>query len=275
MCLIGLAIDAHPRFALVIAANRDEYFARPTAPLDWWQGSTPPVLAGRDLSAGGTWMGLSGTGRIALLTNVRDPSRHRAQAASRGALVADWLASNESAPDWWRARDAQAHNPFNLVAGDLVRNHWWWADDGASAPREIEPGVHGLSNAALDTPWPKVQTIRDALQSALRSADGTVALAATLFDALGDRRVAEDAALPDTGIGLARERMLSSAFIHWPEAAYGTRCTTVLAVERDGRGVLIERSFDAQGRPQQERRVDLVGWPFIDPWRSRVEQRAL
>jgi uncharacterized protein with NRDE domain len=230
LCLIGLALDAHPRFALVIAANRDEYHARPAAGLDWWRSTDegPWLLAGRDLSAGGTWMGLSSRGRLAMLTNVRDPERHRAEAPSRGALVPAWLDSAQPAEALWPALADRDCNPFNIVAADLVQGHWWWGDDRTSQPRALGPGVHGLSNASLGTPWPKVRRLEGSIANALSNAGDETALAAQLFDALADRQRPEDHELPDTGVGVARERMLSPAFIGSPDGRYGTRCSTVL-----------------------------------------------
>lgn len=266
MCLIGLALDAHPRFALVIAANRDEFHARPAAGLDWWRSSDrgPWLLGGRDLSAGGTWMGLSSQGRLAMLTNVRDPARHRAEASSRGALVPAWLDSTQPADALWPALAGRDCNPFNLVAADLVQGHWWWGDDRTPLPRALGPGVHGLSNASLGTPWPKVRRLEDAMTSAMSSSDDESALVARLFDALSDRSQPADEALPDTGVGLARERMLSPAFIGSPDGRYGTRCSTVLIGERQGalwRLRLVERSFDSQGQAIEERMARLDGWP--------------
>lgn len=266
MCLIGLALDAHPRFALVVAANRDEYHARPAAGLDWWRSTDqgPWLLGGRDLSAGGTWMSLSAQGRLAMLTNVRDPARHRPDAPSRGALVPAWLDSAQPAEALWPTLAGRDCNPFNLVAADLAQGHWWWGDDRTLQPRTLGPGVHGLSNASLGTPWPKVRRLEAAVARALSIADDDTVLAAHLFDALADRWQPDDAALPDTGVGLARERMLSPAFIGSPDGRYGTRCSTVLIGERQGtrwRIRLAERSFDAQGRAVEERTAWLDGWP--------------
>ena len=255
MCLIGLALDAHPRFSLVIAANRDEFFDRPAAPLDWWRTSsdTPWLLGGRDLSAGGTWMALSEHGRIGMLTNVRDPSRHRADAPSRGALVTAWLEGSNDA--------SRGHNPFNLIGGDLQTGGWWWRSDRQpTAPLPV--GVHALSNAALNEPWPKVRRLSAALEGALRGDDTT--LETRLFSLLAERSVAADADLPQTGVGLERERMLSPIFITTPEGRYGTRCSTVMLGEREATGwrmQVIERTHDRYGETTQERRVMLDRWP--------------
>ncbi|HET9820375.1 MAG TPA: NRDE family protein [Burkholderiaceae bacterium] len=263
MCLIGLALDAHPRHALVIAANRDEFHDRPAAPLAWWQpaGNAPALLSGRDLEAGGTWMGVSRTGRLGLLTNVRAPHRRRHGAPSRGVLVTDWLATGRPADAVWPDFVARGCNPFNLIGGDLATSRWWWADDRSQRPRPLGPGVFGLSNAALDTPWPKVERLKGALAAALsarsnRHREDADALRDALWNALADRRGAPDGQLPDTGVGLERERWLAPAFIAAPEGHYGTRCSTVLLGERIGAGWQLsvwERSFDRRGALQGER----------------------
>lgn len=271
MCLIALALDVHPRFGLVIAANRDEFFARRASGLDWWRTAddAPWLLAGRDLAAGGTWFGLADNGRIGMLTNVRNPSRQRADAPSRGALVTRWLDAGEL-PQGSRS------NPFNLIGGDLSSCRWWWIDDASAAPRVLARGVHGLSNASLDTPWPKVKRLKEALSSALRDADDAPALTTRLLAALDDRRRAPDEALPATGVGLDRERALSSAFIAMPESGYGTRCSTVLVGEREGEGdgwrlAVTERTFDERGHALHDRSSVLRAWP-ADRVRAQVRQ---
>jgi uncharacterized protein with NRDE domain len=255
MCLIGLALDAHPRFALVVAANRDEFFDRPAAPLDWWRTSptTPWLLGGRDLSAGGTWMALSEQGRIGMLTNVRDLPRHRADAPSRGELVTAWLEGREPG--------AEGHNPFNLIGGDLQSGRWWWRSDRQAAT-PLAAGVHALSNATLNEPWPKVRRLSVALSRALHGDDD--GFESRLFSLLDDRHVAADADLPDTGIGVERERLLSPIFITTPDGRYGTRCSTlVLGERREGgwRLTVIERTHDRLGAMTQQRRVLLDHWP--------------
>ena len=260
MCLIGLALDAHPRYALVVAANRDEYFDRPALPLDWWTpapGATP-LLSGRDLSAGGTWLGVSQRGRVAMLTNVRDPARQRPQAPSRGTLVTDWLHGAAPAASMWPHWAARGCNPFNLIGGDLGIGQWWWADDRSESPVPLGPGVYGLSNAALDTPWPKVRRLKQRMRDALAPDTHGETLRDALWGALADRDGADDAEFPDTGVGLARERWLAPAFIHAPERHYGTRCSTVLLGMRTGTGWQLEvseRSFDPAGALSGERHV--------------------
>ena len=263
MCLIGLALDASPRFPLVVAANRDEFFDRPTAALDWWRATPdgPWLLGGRDLTAGGTWLGLSQGGRVGMLTNVRDPSRRRVDAPSRGGLVTAWLEGRDLAP--------ACHNPYNLVGGDLHSGRWWVRSDQDSAPVAITPGLHVLSNAALNTPWPKARRLNAALAHALDAADGVPDLEQALWALLGDRSSAADDELPDTGIDRDLERMLSPVFIAAPDGRYGTRCSTLIIGQRTGRDGswhlrVVERTHGRGGRPVEQRSVTLEGWPRHD-----------
>ena len=205
-------------------------------------------------------MGLSDTGRIGMLTNVRNPARYRSDASSRGALVTRWLAGNGA---FESRRDV---NPFNFIGGDLLHHHWWWASDRDATPQSLSDGIHGLSNAALDTPWPKVRQLKSALAGALDNASDTGSLQARLMGALVDRQWANDEELPDTGVGLERERLLSPPFIVSPDGRYGTRCSTVLIGERCAEGWqlhLSERSYDAKGVARGERRIALRGWPTV------------
>jgi uncharacterized protein with NRDE domain len=273
MCLIGLALDAHPRFSLVVAANRDEFFARPAEPLGWWRTgeNAPWLLGGRDLAAGGTWLGLSASGRIGMLTNVRDPARHRPDAASRGALVTDWLDRGA----WPTA--PHATNPFNLIGGDLHQRRWWWTSDRHVEPVPLVAGVHTLSNGTLNEAWPKVQNLSSQLHRTLDdSTDDDRVLAERLFALLADDRPAPDHALPDTGVGRETERRLSPVFIRWPEAGYGTRCSTVVLgrVDDDGRWRvhLNERTHGIDGLPAGRRTVTLDGWPH-DDMRAPIDAR--
>ncbi|MET0683190.1 MAG: NRDE family protein [Casimicrobiaceae bacterium] len=239
MCLALIAFAAHPRYRLVIAANRDEFHARPAAPAAWW---TEGFLAGRDLKEGGTWLGIDRRGRVALLTNVRDPSQHDPRAPSRGALVPRLLASNAAPSESLPAlvRDAARYNGYNLLAGDA--GTLMWGSNRAAAPVELGPGIYGVSNHLLDTPWPKVEHTKRAFrQWCAAGADDL----APLFALLHDTERAPDAMLPATGVTLERERMLSSPFIVSPD--YGTRCSTVVTVEHDGAAHFIERSFDPDG----------------------------
>lgn len=266
MCLIALAIDQHRRFPLVVAANRDEFFARPTARLAWWQPEHggPQVLSGRDLQAGGTWMGLTAEGRLAMLTNIRRPGANDAGAPSRGAIVPLWLRGHLPADRFWMQVALSGHNPFNLVAADFRHGDCWWASSDMASPRRLDRGLYGLSNAALDTPWPKVQALKAQVREALAEADSVQALSTRLFAALADRRIADDTSLPHTGIGLERERGLSAAFIRLPEMGYGTRCSTLLVTERVNRRLVthvFERSFPAAAGLALLRQSTLKDWP--------------
>jgi len=237
MCLVLLAWDKHPRHRLIVAANRDEFYARPTAPAEWWA-DAPHVLAGRDLREGGTWMGVTRDGRFAAVTNVREPQSYRVGAPSRGHLVGNFLLSR--APSLGYAAGlmpiAPMFNGFNLLLFDGAALAWF-SNRGTGA-RTLPPGVYGLSNAQLDTPWPKVVLGKDDLRRAIDAPDDE--LEAHLFESLARRDPAPEAELPSTGVGEERERALSSAFIATPE--YGTRCSTVLLMGRDGQVSLTERT---------------------------------
>lgn len=276
MCLVALALGQSARFPLVLASNRDEFFDRPAAGLAWWTPAAggPALLAGRDLQAGGTWLGLSATGRLALVTNVRAPAALRSDAPSRGELVPRWLQNEQTFEPWWREIGNAGHSGFNLIAADVSRDEWTWASNAGLPPRRLRTGLYGMSNAALDTPWPKTERLKQRLCSALNEAgaEPAEALAARLFDALADRRIAPDAELPDTGIALDRERALSAAFIRTADGRYGTRCSTVVIVEHvEGRSIahVLERSFDAganagagvDSRPAVLRSAQLLDWP--------------
>ncbi len=242
MCLVALAWDARPDLLLAVAANRDEFHDRPSAPAGWWK-DAPGVLAGRDLRGGGTWMGVTRRGRFAALTNFRDPSAVRPQAPSRGALVARFLAGDASPAEHLErvAEEAAIYSPFNLLAGDLAGLMLF--ESRAGKVSRVAPGVHGLSNDLMDTPWPKVRRATRGLERLL-DGEGSVAPEA-LMSLLADRTPAPDEELPRTGVGIAWERLLSPAFIVSPR--YGTRSSTVLLVSRDGRVALAERTFDAAG----------------------------
>ena len=230
MCLIAFAIGASARWPLVIAANRDEFLDRPTLPLARWKSDAgTEIISGRDIRAGGTWMGLTAGGRIAMLTNVRGPASLTGD-RSRGELVTRWLESEVDAAGFMAQIDAQAYGGFNLVLGDFNNGAWHWLSNKPGPgleSRALQPGIYGLSNGGLDTPWPKTLGLKKALYSAL-SASGEDALESELMAALSDRRRAGREDLPSTGVPLALEEALSSAFVDFPEHAYGTRCSTVL-----------------------------------------------
>lgn len=245
MCLIAFAIDADPACPLLIAANRDEFFDRPTAPLHRW---TLPdgtgVLAGRDLRDGGTWLGVNASGRVAMLTNVRS-ARPGPGAHSRGELATRWLRGHLDWDGLQAGIDPHAYGGFNLVVGDFHQGHWGWLsnrhpdrphEDHAEGlhARRLGPGIYGLSNAALDTPWPKTRRLKHAVGDSLARLCSDAASPrwlASLQDALGDSVVAAEHELPPTGVTVEMERALSSPFVCLPDRGYGTRSSLVLRVE--------------------------------------------
>jgi uncharacterized protein with NRDE domain len=246
MCLAVLALGVHPRYEVVIAANRDEFHARPAAPARWWDEGW---LGGRDLAGGGTWLGVTRTGRWALLTNVRDPARFDPRAPSRGALVTRVLAEpgQVAAVVAGIVAAGQRHNGFNLLAGEAGNAQW--GSNRSERASALAPGIHGLSNRLLDTPWPKVVRTKAAMAAWCAAGEDERDLE-PLFDILRDQSEAPDADLPATGIPLQRERLLSAPFI--VSDSYGTRCSTLLTIARDGGARLIERSFDPDGRATGE-----------------------
>lgn len=247
MCLILFAHNAHPEYPLIFAGNRDEFYDRPTAPVAFWD-DAPHVLAGRDLKAGGTWLGITRRGHWATVTNVRDERPHREDAPSRGRLVADYL-RDEPAPDAYLrdvAPQADRYNGFNLLVG--TPEHTFYCSNRDGAPRPVSPGIHGMSNAQLDDPWPKVERSTSRLRTLCEEREPS---AEALFDILNDRQPAPDDELPITGVGPETERMLSPPFIDGDEA-YGTRASTVFLVHRSGQVTFAERSFDG-GVPTETR----------------------
>lgn len=237
MCTLLLALRAHPRYRLILAANRDEYYQRPTAPASFWS-DAGELYGGRDLVHGGTWLGITTTGRIAALTNYRDPADLVRHGPSRGRLVSGFL-KGSGRPEQFvdSVRRSGAHfGGYNLLMGE--KDDLWCYSSRTEELLRIEPGIHGLSNHLLDTPWPKVVRGKDALSRAL--AGDTVA-PEDLFDTLADTTRPPDADLPDTGVGLEFERLLSPIFIE--SERYGTRCSTVILVDNEGTGVFVERSF--------------------------------
>ena len=239
MCLALIALNAHPRLPLVIAANRDEFHAREAAPAHWWPDG---ILAGVDRVGGGTWFGVDRHGRWALVTNFREGVPRDPNAPSRGMLVTRALA--ERAPPIACAAaiavDASRYHGFNLLVGELAQAAY--SSNRASGAIALTSGIHGLSNHLLDTPWPKVRHSKARLVAHLKTGDERLE---PLFELLADRTQAEPVSLPSTGVSPEWERLLSSAFIVDPR--YGTRCSTVLAIGRDGTARFAERSFDAGG----------------------------
>jgi uncharacterized protein with NRDE domain len=252
MCFIVLAYEQHPRYRLVLATNRDEFYARPTAPAAYWA-DAPYLLAGRDLQGGGTWLGVTRAGRLAALTNYREPGVTLPDAPTRGALVADFLTGTPPPCAYLEdvRRRADRYHGFNLLVGDTQDLYYF--SNRAAGIRTLEPGLYGLSNHLLDTPWPKIVRGTKALAAAL---DADVVDPETLFAFLVDTQHAPDQDLPETGVGLARERALSSIFIESPN--YGTRASTIVLIDYEGHVAFIERTYapHAAAEPLTTRRFD-------------------
>ena len=250
MCLLALAIGASERWPLVLASNRDEHRARATLPLARWtteQGAT--VISGRDLLAGGTWLGCTPEGRVAMLTNVREATPLPAR-LSRGDLPMDWLSGHISATDFLAQHDPRDYGGCNLIIGDYASAQWHWASNrefqtNGPGPARIQagngwhsqslkPGIYGLSNAFLDTPWPKTLALKAAMQQALNKATASgneSDLLDPLWAALASTERAAMSKLPDTGVTVSQEHALSSALVDIPERAYGTRNSSLLFIE--------------------------------------------
>jgi len=241
MCLIIFALDAHPRYKLVLAANRDEFYARPTAPADFWT-DAPQILAGRDLAAGGTWLGITTSGRFAALTNYRDPSAPTGE-KSRGDLTKNFLTGGETAQEFLRKieRGKNDYSGFNLLVGDFKTSadELFYFSNRAGKLKKLARGIYGLSNHRLDTAWHKVEQSKARFTEILQT-NGEIS-PAELLAILADRRLAPDEKLPETGVGVDRERILSPAFIE--TTGYGTRSSTLLLIERDGRVQFTEKTL--------------------------------
>lgn len=229
MCVLFAAYNVRSDYPLILLANRDEYFDRPTEGTKNWE-DFPEVVAGRDLVGGGTWLGMTTTGRFAAVTNFRDPNAP-VGSRSRGELTADFLKTNEPAAEYLAIIEDRAseYSGFNLLIGEInsARNELFYYSNRLGRSQKLEPGVYGLSNHLLDTPWPKVKKGKRFLKENLNKAF----IKEDYFGLLEDASLAKDADIPDTGIGYEREKLLSSIFIKTP--IYGTRCSTILTVDRD------------------------------------------
>lgn len=251
MCLIIFAYNVHPDYELVLLANRDEFYGRPTAPADFWP-DQPDLLAGRDLQAGGTWMGVTRDGRYAAVTNFREPQRESGITTSRGDLVANYLTGDDPPAAYLHRLLPQAtrYQGFNLLAGTPGKLCYFSNRDGTV--KTVEPGIHGLSNHLLDTPWFKVEQGKAALSQAISDSrlapDDLLALLSARVEAPANR-------LPETGVGSERERILSPVLIESPD--YGTRSSTVLLIGRNG-----EVTFVEQGRGPDATPADIHRYHF-------------
>ncbi len=238
MCLIFVGNQLQPRYRLAVVANRDEFYARPSAAAAFWS-DAPCVLAGRDLTAGGTWLGVNRAGHFAAITNYRDAEARDLDAPSRGRLVADFLRGGRGAREYLRELLGHAHryNGFGLLVADS-RELFFYSNRSSESARALTPGLYGLSNHMLDTPWPKVERGKKALSRALAAEQVSVE---ELFAIMGDRTVAAEADLPSTGVGTPRERELSPMFIETQD--YGTRCTSIVLIEAGGAVTFLERTY--------------------------------
>ncbi|MFW6011991.1 MAG: NRDE family protein [Desulfosalsimonas sp.] len=248
MCLIAIAIDSHPSYPLIIAANRDEFYNRPTEPISFWR-DNPEILAGRDLQSGGTWLGITRKGKIGAVTNFREPGSLIPWGESRGQLVKNYL-EGFIPPDKYLAeveKNKNNYSGFNLVIGDTDLL-WWYSNKNGGIVR-LTRGIHAVSNHLLNTPWPKVKAIKRKMRD-LISNNSTIDPYKVL-DMLFDRAPAPDSELPDTGVSLQWERMLSPVFVASP--GYGTRSSSVILVESSGGLVFCERTFSStDGEPVPE-----------------------
>ncbi len=238
MCLILFSYQTHPDYRLVLAANRDEFYDRPTAAMAYWT-DHPDVLAGRDLRGNGTWLGVTGSGRIAAITNYRDPAAHMQKAPSRGILISDYLTGNSSPLRYLEVvrQIGQRYNGFNIIAGDTGRLYYY--SNRAERVREVKPGIYGISNHLMDTAWPKVQRGKALLQGQLNGREKMDI--EKMFKTLSDRSRPADEELPDTGVGLQKERVLSPLFICSPD--YGTRSSSIVLIDTSSRITMMERTF--------------------------------
>lgn len=246
MCLIALAWKVAPDRPLLLIANRDEFHERPAAPLSFWA-DAPDICAGRDLREGGTWLGVHRSGRLAAVTNVREPQDGQRFERSRGALTSAFLQSREPARAFAERlhADAPRYGGFNLLLWD-GRELVYASNRPQTRAQTVAPGIHGLSNAQLDTPWPKVQRAKRRLEAWLA---GGEADSEALFEAMSDREPPADAELPDTGVGLEAERVLAPPFIYRP--GYGTRCTTWVQIAA-GEVTMRERRYTSRGETDAE-----------------------
>lgn len=249
MCLCLFAINQHDEYPLILLANRDEFRKRPAAKAAFWEDNSN-ILAGRDLEGMGTWLGVNTAGNIAFLTNYRHPDYFNRKGPTRGKLVSDFLSGNVNANDYLSSIEKpEDYNGFNLVTGSFEELYYF--SNIENEVRKIETGIHGLSNAFLNTSWPKVVKGKTQLGNALvtNQFDND-----SLFDILKDEERPSSGLLPDTGVGDELERMLSPKFINSEE--YGTVCSTVVRMKRNGEVTFEERSFDKTGKSTGNAKFD-------------------
>lgn len=241
MCLILFSYLQNKEYKLILAANRDEFYERPTAPAAAWHGDNG-IIGGKDLRAGGTWMGLHGSGRYGMVTNYRDPAQEQPRSSSRGHLVTNYLKNTETPSRYLSQLDSEKgdYNGYNILLGDA--DTLWYYSNRSGEAVQVEPGLYGLSNHLLDTPWPKVVRGKALLNSVINGAAPDIE---GIFQLLLDNRIAPDDELPQTGVPLEWERTLSSMFIR--SDGYGTRCSSILLIRTDGRMEFYERTYPPNG----------------------------
>jgi len=243
MCLIILAKKYHKHYPFIFAANRDEFYERPSAKAGFWNDNSQ-MLAGKDLKEGGTWLGVTKKGKFAAITNYRDPSAFKSNALSRGGLVSRYISGKQKAGNYLEeiSRETDKYNGFNLILG---KGSDLFVFSNRGEKQKLKPGIYGLSNHLLNTPWPKVSRGKRILKAALDKKGAE--LEEALFDLLADRHIPPDSKLPATGIGLEWERVLSSIFITSPD--YGTRSSTILLIGKNNRVKFVEKVFDGNPEP--------------------------
>lgn len=250
MCIVTLHTQDHPQYKLIVAANRDEFYERPTAQAAFWK-DAPSILGGRDLQQMGTWLGITTSGRIALLTNYRNPDMEQNDKKSRGSIVHDFLKNEENATTYLEhlRTHKEEYNGFNLIVGN-VDELYHYGNHGPNIT-QLERGTYSVSNGGLEANWPKTKKAKAALQRYVKQEKNLDI--DTLFSQLNDRELAKDEELPNTGVPFELEQKLSSIFIKMPQ--YGTRSSTVILVTHDNNVTFVERTFQ-QGQFVDERRFD-------------------
>ena len=246
MCILFLAIQQHKKYPLILLANRDEFRTRPTAQAKFWQ-EHPQMLAGKDLQEGGTWLGIDKKGKIAALTNVRNIPAHKTGRKSRGHLVKDYLQEEKQPQNYLETlqQNPMQYNPFNLLVGNLQELYVY--SNMQTEIHKLQAGFHGLSNAFLNSPWPKLSKGIDSIKQYIQT---TELDKDELFAIMQQSEKAPDHLLPDTGVGLAKERYLSSIFIAGPD--YGTSSTAIILVDNKQQVLFWERTFAAEGKQLAE-----------------------
>ena len=249
MCLIILAHQIKPHLPLIVMANRDEFFKRPTESAAFWKpkSAAPEILAGKDLEADGTWLGITRNGKFAAVTNIREPSHKVRNPISRGQLPLEFLISKKSPINFATELTAKFpdYDGFNLLLAD--KNSLIYLNSSTQSISELQPGIYGLSNGLLDANWPKINRGRKKLRNLINKEIN--ATTDSLISIMSDRNAAPDEFLPNTGIPLELERKLSSSFVTIPERCYGTLCSTAVIISNDGLTKFDEQSFDESGNP--------------------------